>query len=87
MESSRDPLGRRRELATDGGGLESGQLPYMAASKLHDPPVSHISFDSNFLIREISQKSRVFCRDSVGGRAKNERIFEKFRFYMVRIFF
>ena len=48
------------------------------------PPTETIGFDSNFSIREIAQKSRVFCRDSVRGRAKNERIFEKSRFYMVR---
>ena len=51
------------------------------------PPTETIGFDSNFSIREIAQKSRVFCRDSVGGRAKNERILEKIRFYMVRKFF
>ena len=38
-------------------------------------------------MREIAQKSRGFCRDSVGGRAKNEIILEKNRFYMVRNFF
>ena len=59
----------------------------MAASKRNDPPTETIGFVSNFSIREIAQKSRVFCRDSVGGRAKNEIIFEKFRFYMVRKFF
>ena len=51
------------------------------------PPAETVGFASNFSIREISQKSRFFCRDSVGGRAKNEIIFEKFRFYMVGIFF
>ena len=51
------------------------------------PPTETIGFDSNFSIREIAQKSRFFCRDSVGGRAKNERILENFRFYMVRKFF
>ena len=51
------------------------------------PPISQIVFDSIFSMCEIAQKSRVFCRDSVGGRAKNERIFEKYRVYMVGIFF
>ena len=59
----------------------------MAAFSGNDPPISQISFDSNFSIREIAQKSWGFCRDSVGGGGKNEIIFEKIRFYMARIKF
>ena len=50
----------------------------MAASSGNDPPPETIGFDSNFSIREIAQKSRVFCRDSVGGRAKNEEVWKNF---------
>jgi len=88
LKSRVDTIGRSAQEPLDGGGLESGQSPYiwrLLTGMI--PPVSHLVFDSNFSIREIAQKSRVFCRDSVGGMAKNEGIFEKFRFYMVRIFF
>ena len=57
--------------------MEGAIYIYMAAFKLVDPPIDTIGFDSIFSICEIAQKSRVFCRDSVGGWAKNERIFEK----------
>ena len=68
-----------------GGDVQAQKPPYiwrLPAGMI--PPTETIGFDSNFSIREIAQKSRVFCRESVGGRAINEIIFEKFRFYMVR---
>ena len=88
LKSRVDTIGRSAQEPLDGGGLESGQSPYiwrLLTGMI--PPVSHLVFDSNFSIREIAQKRRVFCRDSVGGMAKNEISFEKNRFYMVRIFF
>ena len=43
----------------------------MAAFKLHGPPrIEDLPFYSNFSIREISQKSRFWGRDSVGGWPK-----------------
>ena len=45
----------------------------MAAFKLHDPPlIDELPFCSNFSILEIFQKSRIFCRDSVGARQKTK---------------
>ena len=51
---------------------------YMAASKLHDPPsIEDLHFCSNFSLRETAQKSRGFCRDSVGARQKSKDFWKK----------
>ena len=59
----------------------------MAAFELEHPPIDTLHFISNFLIREITPKTRVFWTPHVGAHTKNEIILEKNRFYMVRKFF
>ena len=51
------------------------------------PPQRTYLFARNVRYARSLKKVGVFCRDSVGGRAKNEIILEKIRFYTVRIFF
>ena len=71
LKSSRHPIIRGRQAQTDGGGLESDQVTYMAAFSGNDPPIEDLPFCSNFSIREVAQKSRDFRRDSVGGGGQN----------------
>ena len=59
----------------------------MAAYRFKQPPIDPLPFTSIFLIREITPKKRVFWTPHVGAHTKNERISEKFRVYMVGIFF
>ena len=70
-----------------GGGLESGQAPYMAAFNGNDPPHRGPTFLLEFFdTRDFSKKS-VFGQRLGWGTAKNERILEKSQTYMVRFFF
>ena len=60
------------------GGLESDQVTYMAAFSGNDPPIEDLPFCSKFSIREIFQKSRFFCTDSVGARPKMKEFWKNF---------
>jgi len=61
------------------------RIIYMAAFKIsYPPPIDALENCSKFLIREIIRKTRVFWNKYPRGTSKNERIFEKSRFYMVR---